>query len=207
MLTKTPFLRPCHDLLAARLINRDSGGLVGDRLGGDGFGNIYAWFLREDGADAGKLIRQQAPVFHEWLSVCIKSVLEETDCHGTLANFLFGLGLWVGTRFRAESDEGPFLPEVPIQAVIQRLSTLTPEELPAASQAHYAIQAATRIPENLAPYCPLAEQIVDVALTVSSNAPDADHDIAQVLFILGIVGSGVGHPSLEDSDCQGKRPS
>ena len=92
-------------LLASRILNRDSSGLVLDRLDHDALESLVLWYTDDEHGDHGVRLVDSAPLLDAWLEGVLPPIPSDQPGHGsTLGAVAFSAGLVFGADARASMD-------------------------------------------------------------------------------------------------------
>ena len=92
-------------LLSSRILNRDSSGLVMDRLDHDALESLVLWYTDDEHGDHGVRLVESAPLLDAWLEGVLPPIPADEPGHGcTLGAVAFTAGLVFGVEARASMD-------------------------------------------------------------------------------------------------------
>lgn len=200
---KNCIIHPNHEELTVHLLNRDSAGMAVDRLDQEILVTLHLWHRDSDGCDSGKLLLREAPVFDTFLEECLVSSHFAGGGARAQAWFLFGTGLWIGSKACAEASRGAWAQDIAFDDVLRHLSSLHNYEIPAMSEAASFLTEVNRIRESFIALSPEIDRLVFAAFRMAVSATERPCDMPgalRFLFIAGLVGAGVTLP-WEDVAC------
>ncbi|MHC4891953.1 MAG: hypothetical protein ACYTFV_01060 [Planctomycetota bacterium] len=118
--------------LRAALVNRDSAGLVLDRLGPAALDALVAWYVDPRGGDRGWRLLDEAPLLDAWLEGLLSTrSLDLPKSSGASGAVAFTCGMAIGVATRGANGQGEFEASEPedLQGTIARVgrSCLLPD--------------------------------------------------------------------------------
>ncbi len=195
---RAPFrvLRPGHERLSASLLNRDSVGMIEERLPGGAMAGLYLWFADDcEGVHYGHALLTRAPILAAFMDTCLDFIPAPDLHYGDQIWFMFILGLWMGTELQPEGSHHP--EPMSLEQALDRICDLHNGELPAPDAVPALIEEALHIRKRIMRLRPGVDRIARAAFSqVFPLRPLRGVTDAAVRypFMLGLVATGLTHP-------------